>query len=618
MPIPTRHTGEAQDAFMHRCMTDEVMVNEYKEKQRIAICMAQAKKGVENVQTIKKVFNFNIKQIGNESDRTLGFTGSTEAVDRDGDVILATGWQLDDYLKNPVIMGFHEYDKFPYAKSTKTYLDYTSKELKFEVKFPTIGELTSFPGNGDMIAEHAKSIDLAYNMYKNGYMNAVSVGFVGLESTPRVHESDGYLGKIYTKCSLLELSLVPVPSNPTALQDAKTKGFISEKELKELQIKAVVPYHKYPLAPETETWDGPAETAKASPEELKIMSTWYDSANEDKKGAYKLPHHKQSGYSTVWRAVAAAMAALLGARGGVQIPEADRKGVYNHLSKHYDDFGKKAPDYKTYSASEIKAMFPELKSFDFANNIGVTKIFEAIEYTIDPTDSESSEVIELYPINYPNGFVMIEQPDGLYLYDYTLNIETMAAILGDAPIPVNQAYLPKSYKKSGASISAKNREALTVIHGHMTNAYKGMKTFLADGVVTPFQGSDPTTTPQVNPEESIKPGSTMPTVQVPGMPMMSPNTMLPKEDGMLQGTPMMPNMSAYRTMIAQEIKSAFNDIKSQIIFLTPKDVSKEIDLDAIEYTPTQKSSTEVELNIEPGALKKMIEDLIDKTLEGVN
>jgi hypothetical protein len=169
-------------------------------------------------------------------------------------------------------------------------------------------------------------------------------------------------GKHYTKWELLEWSVVPVPANAGSLiQGAKAKGLsldAFEKEITKME-KSAIPYKKYPLADEGAAWDGPAEIAAASVDDLKIMCAWYDSENADAKQAYKLPHHEKSGYKTAWRAVAAAMAALLGARGGVQIPDADRKGVYNHLAKHYDDFGKTAPDFKSYSEIEIKEMFPD-------------------------------------------------------------------------------------------------------------------------------------------------------------------------------------------------------------------------------------------------------------------
>jgi len=74
-----------------------------------------------------------------------------------------------------------------------------------------------------------------------------------------------------------------------------------------------------------------------------------------------LPHHKASGqHPVVWRGVSAAMAALFGARGGVNIPDRDRRGVYNHLAKHYKQFDKEPPEFREYTEAELKEMFPEV------------------------------------------------------------------------------------------------------------------------------------------------------------------------------------------------------------------------------------------------------------------
>jgi len=115
-----------------------------------------------------------------------------------------------------------------------------------------------------------------------------------------------------------------------------------------------------PKAPKDEAWDGPAEVAAAEVSDLKVMCTWVDSEEPDNKGSYKLPHHKVSGHAVVWRGVTAAMGALLGARGGVNIPDADRKGVYNHLARHYKEFDEEPPEFKDYSAEELYQRFPEL------------------------------------------------------------------------------------------------------------------------------------------------------------------------------------------------------------------------------------------------------------------
>ncbi len=129
---------------------------------------------------------------------------------------------------------------------------------------------------------------------------------------------------------------------------------ILDQEGNILAKKGVIPFKETAKAPEAEAWDGAKEVRQAEVSDLKVMCTWFDSENPDTKGSYKLPHHKASGHAVVWRAVAAAMAALLGARGGVQIPDKDRKGVYNHLSKSYKQFDKEPPEFKEYTEEEVE------------------------------------------------------------------------------------------------------------------------------------------------------------------------------------------------------------------------------------------------------------------------
>lgn len=126
------------------------------------------------------------------------------------------------------------------------------------------------------------------------------------------------------------------------------------------EVKKVIPFKSYQKLPLKTIWEGGSEIKKADTKGLKVMSTWYDSSNPDVKGSYKLPHHRAESYSTVWKGVAAAMAVLLGARGGADIPNEDIQGVYNHLSKHYDEFEKEAPEMREYSMYELKQIFPEM------------------------------------------------------------------------------------------------------------------------------------------------------------------------------------------------------------------------------------------------------------------
>src|ERR1043166_3203415 len=48
---------------------------------------------------------------------------STETVDRDNDTIKATGFQLGNYLNNPVVLFAHDYKSLPVARSLKTWID---------------------------------------------------------------------------------------------------------------------------------------------------------------------------------------------------------------------------------------------------------------------------------------------------------------------------------------------------------------------------------------------------------------------------------------------------------------------------------------------------------------
>lgn len=125
-----------------------------------------------------------------------------------------------------------------------------------------------------------------------------------------------------------------------------------------LEVKSAIPHNKYSLADEDMEWDaamaefsirewaGGPEKENIDWDKYKEGFTWYDEENRENLGSYKLPHHQVIGgeLKTVWRGVVAAMGALMGARGGVDIPEADWDGCYNHLARHYNEFGKEPPE----------------------------------------------------------------------------------------------------------------------------------------------------------------------------------------------------------------------------------------------------------------------------------
>lgn len=143
-------------------------------------------------------------------DSGMEFILSDATPDRYGDIILADGWDLTNFNKNPIALFGHRSD-FPIGKW---------KNLK--VKDGALhGFLEMAPiGTSERIDEIRKLIDA-------GILKAVSVGFRPIESKPI---SNSAPGEIYVKSELVETSVVAVPANPNALAVAKSLGISRETQ----------------------------------------------------------------------------------------------------------------------------------------------------------------------------------------------------------------------------------------------------------------------------------------------------------------------------------------------------------------------------------------------------
>ncbi len=171
----------------------------------------------------KKELPIEIKDMG---DRRVLFTISKEVVDRDGDILRASGCDLTNYLKNKVFLGFHNSRDFPLGKTEDIWIE--ADRVKAIVYFPTVEELSTNP---EQASEKAKLTDFCYHCYKTGMLNAVSVGFIPVEW---IETENGY---DILKWELLEFSAVAVPANQDAIAEAVksfgedfTKQFITEEK----------------------------------------------------------------------------------------------------------------------------------------------------------------------------------------------------------------------------------------------------------------------------------------------------------------------------------------------------------------------------------------------------
>lgn len=259
-----------------------------------------------------------LKAIDTEK-RTITAVASTETPDRFGDVVKSSGWQLDNFKKNPTIVWGHDYKQLPIAKATDIAV--RNNQLIFTAEFPEEGL--------------NPQADTIFKYFKNGFLKAFSVGFIPLE-----YERNEFGGTTFLKQELLEISAVVVPANQEALAMA---------------VKAVVPYQDLPLADMEREWDA-GEAVKrvknwaTTNDEVDFMKyrkafLWYDSENPELLGSYKLPIADviDGSLKAVPRAIFAAAAAIQGARGGVDIPDADKERIRNVLSKYYEKMDRTPP-----------------------------------------------------------------------------------------------------------------------------------------------------------------------------------------------------------------------------------------------------------------------------------
>jgi HK97 family phage prohead protease len=144
-----------------------------------------------------------------EDNGTIEVVASSANTDRDGDVMIAEGWELKNFLKNPLILWSHNPTLPPIGKATRVWIE--KGLLKAKILF-------------DMADPFAQMI---YRKFQEGFLKAVSVGFIPKEQNERGE---------WVKQELLEISAVGIPANADALRTANYKKF--ESEVKSFEKKA--------------------------------------------------------------------------------------------------------------------------------------------------------------------------------------------------------------------------------------------------------------------------------------------------------------------------------------------------------------------------------------------
>jgi hypothetical protein len=213
------------------------------------------------------------------SDQTapiIDFRSSDETLDHYSEKISVEGWKLDNYRKNPVVQNAHSYASLSdtIGKSLITEIRsgpsdagsgagvppvFSSSGAAVPAVFGSSGAAvpavlgSSGAGVSPVSASSGAGVPpvnspylfqrilfaveenpiakVAYGMYKAGFLNAVSVGFIPLRWQTG-SKADPFKRK-YLEQELVEVSGVSIPANPNALTIAVKSGIIEACDLRE-------------------------------------------------------------------------------------------------------------------------------------------------------------------------------------------------------------------------------------------------------------------------------------------------------------------------------------------------------------------------------------------------
>ena len=223
---------------------------------------------------IIKTFHFKAATplAGDDENFIIRGKFSTADVDRYGEIVDQSGWKLDEFKLNPVILFAHDHMTPAIGKAIEIAVD-SDGDLAGAIQF-AVKEDTS--GLSETI----------YNLFKGGYMRAFSVGFMN-DVMEYDQASDQVTLKINT---LLEISACNVPANAFALAEQKglnmkaleqgLRGYFRKKEMKEIDCSEC---HKISV-PDYSKW-GAGETPNLCDE---CLAKFWGSVDQTKEAIKKI------------------------------------------------------------------------------------------------------------------------------------------------------------------------------------------------------------------------------------------------------------------------------------------------------------------------------------------
>jgi HK97 family phage prohead protease/HK97 family phage major capsid protein len=195
---PYPEEDEDYDDFTQRCFDEVMETEDVSEEDAEQICEELWDKSERSA--ARKI----IHKTHSGMVSGMEFVLSDETPDRIGDVIIAAGWDIANFAKNPIALFNHDPDRIVGRWHNLRAINGALR-----------GHLELAPKG------ISARVDEIRKLVEHGFLKAVSVGFRPLESAPR-HAEGKMAGLTYTKAELIETSLVSIPANPNALAVAKS------------------------------------------------------------------------------------------------------------------------------------------------------------------------------------------------------------------------------------------------------------------------------------------------------------------------------------------------------------------------------------------------------------
>lgn len=166
----------------------------------------------------RTILTLATKMAKGSGDREVVATISTNAVDRDGDVLLPGGMDAKEFRANPVMLFSHDSGALPIGRWNRI-------EKQGGDSIVARGVLATRPPEHPQLAEWLA--DSVLHLIREDVLRGVSVGFLIDDARePNQRDASKYgssVRRIVTKWRLVEVSIVPVPANQEALITAVSK-----------------------------------------------------------------------------------------------------------------------------------------------------------------------------------------------------------------------------------------------------------------------------------------------------------------------------------------------------------------------------------------------------------